>query len=255
MLLAAMLFALAGEGARAEDTAFGFADTPILPGTPWHVHDGERPQPPVMTPGAFGTHQSPSDALVLFDGANLDHWQALGGGAAPWRIEGGAMVAAGGTIETKAVFGDCQLHLEWCAPVPPRGDGQHRGNSGVIFFGRYEVQVLDSFDNPTYPDGQAGAIYGTYPPLANAMRPTGEWQTYDILFTAPRFEAGAMKSPAYITVIHNGVLVQNHVEVLGTSKYRELPSYEAHPPKGSIHLQDHGDPVRYRNVWIRELNG
>jgi hypothetical protein len=163
-------------------------------------------------------------------------------------------VARAGTISTRKEFGDCQLHLEFATPNPPSGRDQGRGNSGVLFFGHYEIQVLDSFENLTYPDGQAAAVYGQTPPLVNASRKPGNWQTYDIVFIAPRFKAdGAVESPAYVTMFHNGVLVHNHTTVIGAMAFRALPKYTPHGPKGPLSLQDHGNPVRFRNVWIREL--
>jgi hypothetical protein len=158
-----------------------------------------------------------------------------------------------GDVFTKDEFGDVQLHVEWATPSVVVGDGQDRGNSGVFLMGRYEVQVLDSFRSPTYPDGQAGAIYGQFPPLVNAARPPGEWQVYDILFTAPRFENGNLVTPAYLTVFHNGIAVHNHAALIGTTQHKVVAKYEAHPPRGPIRLQDHGNAVRYRNIWVREL--
>jgi hypothetical protein len=192
----------------------------------------------------------------LFDGKDLSHWTGRRGQPAGWEVDGGAMVikAGSGEIRSKEEFGDCQLHLEFAAPVPARGRDQGRGNSGVMFFGRYEIQVLDSFENVTYADGQAAAIYGQYPPLVNASRPPGQWQTYDIIFTAPRFKAdGALETPAFVTMLHNGVLVHNHAAVIGAMAYRAVGKYSAHGPKGPIVLQDHGHPVRYRNIWVREI--
>jgi hypothetical protein len=238
----------------------GFKDTPMLPGGKWHVHDGDRPQPPVVTPGTCSTQDQPgrppSDAVVLFDGKDLDHWQGPGGKPAGWAVEDGAMVIkpGSGAIVSKDQFGDCQLHIEWASPDPPRGRDQDRGNSGVMFFGRYEIQVLDSFENLTYPDGQAAAIYGQHPPLVNASRKPGEWQTYDIIFNAPRFkDDGSIESPAYVTMLHNGVLVHNHAAPFGPMAYRSLSKYTPHGPKGPILLQDHGHPVRFRNIWVREI--
>ncbi|MBK8979147.1 MAG: DUF1080 domain-containing protein [Planctomycetes bacterium] len=240
----------------------GYTDTPQLPGQPWRVHDAERPRPPAVDPGpAPAPAPVPADAVVLFDGTSLDAFQRQGGGEARWTLipadapRAGAMEVArgGGSIETKQPFGDCQLHVEWRAPAPPHGDSQGRGNSGVFLMGRYEVQVLDSYENPTYADGQAAAIYGQKPPDVNACRPPGEWQSYDIFFTAPRFADGELVSSAYLTVVHNGVLVQNHVALLGSTAHRTLPSYTPHPPQGPIVLQDHGDPVRFRNIWVRPL--
>lgn len=244
----------------ADRPRLGYTDTPMLPGGKWRVHDGERPQPRVVDPGTASTQdrpgQPPSDAVVLFDGSDLSKWRGADGGPAAWKVEDGALVAAprGGPIRTADEFGDCQLHLEFATPDPPRGRDQGRGNSGVMFFGRYEIQVLDSFENLTYPDGQAAAIYGQYPPLVNASRPPGRWQTYDILFTAPRFkDDDSVETPAYVTMFHNGVLVHNHTPVLGAVAFRDLARYGAHGPKGPLMLQDHGNPVRFRNIWIREI--
>jgi hypothetical protein len=236
----------------------GFADTPFLPGGRWHVHDGNRPQPKVVDPGT-GSSQNPgrppSDAVVLFDGTDLSNWRDSQGHPSKWRLEGGALVSTGGAgaIVSVREFGDCQLHVEFATPTEVKGTSQGRGNSGVFLFDRYEVQVLDSYLNPTYPDGQAAAIYGQYPPLVNASRKPGEWQTYDIIFTAPRFKGKELVSPAYATVLHNGVAVHNHVRLLGSTVYRELPKYVAHGARGPISFQDHGNPVRFRNVWVREL--
>lgn len=206
-------------------------------------------KPPVVTPGKTNA-DPPSDALVLFDGSDLSQWR----GGENWKVEGSDLVVGKGTLTTKEQFGDCQLHIEWSAPQPPRGDGQARGNSGVFLMGTYEIQVLDSYENETYPDGQAGAIYKQTPPAVNAMRPPGEWNTYDIFWTAPRFdEQGKLVSPAYITAIHNGVLVLNHFELQGDTPFNRPPKYTAHAATGPISLQDHGDPVRFRNIWVREF--
>jgi len=248
-------------GVRAEEKhGLGYQDTPIIPGTNWHVHDGTRPQPAVVTPGTFSTPETPgkppSDAIVLFDGTDLSKCKAKsGGGESKWKCDNGCMypVPNCGYNVTKDEFGDCQLHLEFSEPTPPKGDSQGRGNSGVFFFGRYELQVLDSFNNPTYPDGQASAIYGQSPPLLNPARPPGEWQTYDVVFIAPRFKDGKLDTPAYITVFYNGVLVHNKKEILGSTGHRIAPKYSPHGEKGSIELQDHGNPVRFRNIWIRNL--
>jgi hypothetical protein len=238
-----------------QDPQPGYRDTPKLPDG-WRVHDADRPRPPVVTPPPAGAPvAAPSDATVLFDGTNLDAWKGRDG-AAKWLVADGAMAVNGtGDIETKAAFGDCQLHVEWASPSPAKGTSQGRGNSGVFFFGRYEVQVLDSYENATYADGQAAALYGQKPPLVNACRKPGEWQTYDIVFRAPRFAAdGSLASPARVTVIHNGVLVQADEALLGATSHRGVARYEAHGEAGSIRLQDHGDPVRFRNIWIRPLH-
>ena len=240
---------------------FGYSDTPMLPGGKWHVHDGSRPQPAIVTPGTFSTEQAPgappSDAIVLFNGADLSKWRDEKGQPAAWKIESGAMVVAAGSgaIRTKDEFGDCQLHVEWSSPSPPKGTGQDRGNSGVFLMSRYEIQLLDSYQNETYPDGQAAAIYGQFPPLVNASRKPGEWQVYDIVFTAPRFNGAIVTAPATTTVFHNGVVVHNRTELIGSTVHRALGKYEPHPPNGPIMLQDHAHPVRYRNIWIRALKG
>jgi len=246
--------------AQGDDQRPGYKDTPMLPGGLWRVHDSDRPWPEVVTPGTASTQdqpgRAPSDAIVLFDGGDLSKWSDGRGGDARWEVQDGAIVAkrGAGSLVSRDEFGDCQLHIEFAAPNPPKGDGQGRGNSGVILFGRYEIQVLDSYENPTYADGGAGAIYGQHPPLVNASRPPGQWQTYDILFTAPRFkEDGTVETPAYATVLHNGVVVQNHAEIYGPMAFRDLVSYQAHGPKGPLVLQDHGDPVRFRNIWVRPL--
>lgn len=225
-------------------------------GYQWEVHDMNRPRPAVVTPGAEN-HLPPSDAIVLFDGTDLSAWQrADGGREARWKVENGYMevVRNGGDIQTREAFGSCQLHIEWASPEVVRGNGQGRGNSGVFFMGRYEVQVLDSYNNDTYPDGQAAGIYGQKPPMVNASRQPGQWQTYDIIFRAPVFKDGTLEKPATITVLHNGVLVQDHWEIEGTTFHQERARYQPHADKLPIRLQDHGDPVRFRNIWIRPLN-
>ncbi len=212
-----------------------------LSGKKWDV-------PKVVDPGPASG--APSDAIVLFGGQDL----AAFNGGDKWLVADGVATVKGGGLATKQAFGDCQLHLEWAAPSEVKGSGQGRGNSGIHLMGRYEVQILDSFDNSTYPDGQAAAIYKQNPPLVNACRKPGEWQSYDIIFTAPRFEAdGSVKSPAYVTVLHNGVLVQNHFALEGSTAWDKAPAYAAHPPKLPFTIQDHGNPVRFRNIWIREL--
>lgn len=213
------------------------------------------PEPQIISAPAGG---APSDAIVLFDGKNLAAWESTKtpGAPAPWKIEGGILtiVPKSGGIRTKRSFGDVQLHLEFRTPAEIRGSGQNRGNSGVFLMGRYEVQVLDSHDNKTYANGQAGAVYKQHPPLVNASRPPGEWQTFDIVWIAPRFGTdGGLLAPARITVFHNGVLVQHNVEIKGPTTYRGFPAYKAHADKLPIELQDHHEPVSYRNLWVREL--
>ena len=204
-------------------------------------------EPKKVTPGTHGG--PPSDALILFDGKTMDAWN--GGGK--WEIADGAATAKS-AVTTKQAFGDCQLHLEFASPKQVRGKGQGRGNNGVGFMGaRYEVQILDSWDNPTYLDGMCAALYKQRPPMVNASRPPGEWQTYDIVFEAPRFKGGKLARPAYVTVLHNGVLVQNHEKILGPTHYDRPPEYVPHAEKLPLVLMYHGDPVRFRNIWIREI--
>ncbi|HEY2682224.1 MAG TPA: DUF1080 domain-containing protein [Steroidobacteraceae bacterium] len=251
----AALMALSGFARAGEEKApTGYTDTPMLPGSPWRVHDDKRPRPPVVTPG-HEAGQPPSDAVVLFDGKNLDAWQSDKGGPARWKVENGYMEVVGGTgdIVTKQKFGDCQLHVEFRSPKPPTGHSQERGNSGVFLAGLYEIQVLDSYDNLTYADGQAAAVFGQSPPMVNASRPPGEWQSYDILYTSPRFKDGKQTEAGFVTVLHNGVAVQNHTQLLGATVFHALPKQVAHDAMAPIKLQDHTFPVRFRNVWIRPL--
>jgi hypothetical protein len=225
--------------------------------TRWPQHSMDRPQPRIVGPAPVDRPTAPpTDAVVLFDGSDLSQWAGDSGQAASWKVENGYVeIAAGsGSIHTRRAFGDCQLHVEWAAPLPPHGEGQERGNSGVYLMGMYEVQVLDSYDNTTYPDGQAAAVFGQFPPLVNATRIPGEWQSYDIVFHRPRFDArGRVTRPARLTVFHNGVLVQNDVELSGPTAHQQRPPYVAHPDTLPLLLQDHGSPVRYRNIWIRPL--
>lgn len=230
------------------------------------VHETDplkQPQPPIVTPGTASTQDTPgsapSDAVVLFDGTNLDNWKSTKeDGVMRWRIEDGAMMPTkdSGMIQSKQEFGSCQLHVEFATPAEVEGEGQGRGNSGVFLMGTYEVQILDSYENTTYPDGQAAALYGRSKPLVNASRKPGEWQTYDIIFHRPVFEGDEVVKRATFTVLHNGVLVQDHVELTGGTGWRgpyAVSDYRPHGDKGPIMLQDHGNPVRFRNVWVREL--
>jgi len=208
----------------------------------------EWQEPPVVTPGKTNA-DPPSDATILFDGKDLSKWE----NGENWKVKDGVAIVGHGDIKTKESFGDCQLHIEWSAPNPPKGHSQGRGNSGVFLQDHYELQVLDSYHDKTYFDGQASAIYKQTPPFVNAMRPPGEWNTYDIVWNAPKFkEDGSLESPAYITVLHNGALTLNHFAVKGATPFTQAPKYEQHG-KLPIHLQDHGNPVRYRNIWIREI--
>jgi Domain of Unknown Function (DUF1080) len=244
-----------------EKKNIGYDDTPVIPGSTFKVHDGVRPQPRIIQPGTASTQERagdrPSDAVVLFDGTSLTGWSAQRGGDAGWKVENGYMEVVPGTgdIRTQAEFGDCQLHLEWAAPTVVKGDSQGRGNSGVFLMGRYEIQVLDCYDNPTYADGTTAAIYGQYPPLVNACRKPGEWQTYDIIWTGPRFDGDKLVRPAYVTVILNGVVVHNHTELQGPTQHRNAAAYTPQPAVGPLTLQDHGDLVRFRNIWYRPLLG
>lgn len=243
----------------------GYKDTPIIPGTSWHVHDGDRPQPVVVTPGAGFSHlaAAPSDAVVLFGGKDLARWSDPKGGDAKWKVGDGYFESVRGTgmVRTRDKFEDFQLHLEFASPKDVQGSSQGRGNSGVMINGMYEVQVLDSYQNPTYPDGQAGAMYGQQPPLVNASKPPGEWQTYDIIFESPRWNAaGELTKKAAVTVLHNGVLLHHRREFIGRTDgigglaHKTLGTYGApHAPAVFIELQDHNNPVRFRNVWVREL--
>lgn len=213
-------------------------------------------EPPIITPGHTNS-DPPSDAIILFDGSDLSKWRSVtDGGEARWQVKDGYLevVPQSGDIATREEFGDCQLHVEWATPAEVKGEGQGRGNSGVFLMERYEVQVLDSYENKTYYHGQAGAIYKQYAPLVNASRQPGQWQSYDIIFKAPKFDdQGKVTERARITVLHNGVLIQNHVELYGQTWHDRPALYIAHGPKASLKLQDHGDRVRYRNIWIRPL--
>ena len=214
-----------------------------------------EPEPKVIAPGKTQA-DPPKDAIVLFNGTDASQWSDKDGAAVKWKIENGAITVTPGSgeIRTKQKFGDCQLHIEWRTPSVVKGEGQGRGNSGIFLMGKYELQVLDSYNNRTYSNGQAGSIYKQLPPMVNATRPPGEWQTYDIIFAAPRFYAdGSVKSPARITVLHNGVLVQNNSTLWGGTQYIGIANYEKHAEKEYIALQDHGDLVSYRNIWLREL--
>ena len=258
----ALCFAIA-LGAQPKKGDLGFTDTPILPGQKWHVHDPGRPHPHVVTPGKeLGA--APSDAVVLFDGKDLSQWAQHGKGAdsdkivdPQWKVGSGYFEVAPGTgdLFTREKFGDCQLHVEWSELADVKGTSQARGNSGVLLMSRYEIQVLDPFNNPTYADGQASAIYGQFPPLVNPGRKPGEWQIYDIVFEAPRFEGERLVKPAVETVFFNGVLVHNHKEPIGAMVYRQVAKYTPHNPEEPLMLQEHHDRVRFRNIWIRRLAG
>jgi hypothetical protein len=261
----------AGRGGRggsgrgpAVNNDLGYTDTPLVPGQQWHVHDPARPHPPKVTPGEK-PGDPPSDAIVLFDGKDLSHWNAAtqkmpdGITVRPvppgWKVENGYMevVLGSGDIATKEKFGDVQLHVEFANPAVIRGNSQNRGNSGIFLQGRYEVQVLDGWENPTYADGQIGAIYGQWPPLANPARKPGEWQSYDIIFEAPVMDGEKVLKPAFETVILNGVVMHSHKELLGPTVHRAAAKYIPQPAEDSILLQNHNTLVRYRNIWARQM--
>jgi 3-keto-disaccharide hydrolase len=275
-LVAGKIFAQTNPApAGAAERIEGFTDTPMLPGGKWHQHDPNRPQPPVVTPGASFSQGAPppSDAEILFDGQDLSKWQ---GGLeknpnwkdqpATWKIQDGYFEVTppdGTDIRTREKWSDFQLHIEWATPNPPTGHGQARGNSGVEINGMYEIQVVDSYNEKTYPDGQAGALYGQMPPLVNPSKPPGEWQAYDIIWESPRWnDKGELIQKACVTVIYNGVVVQHRTEFIGRTEgigdgvaYKAKPFYQQHDPAVFIQLQNHhSNPVRYRNIWIRDLN-
>jgi len=235
-----------------------------LPGQKWLVHDRTRPQVRKVKPGLPIPEPRPSsDSLVLFDGKDLSQWQTVERGGqvsdAKWVVENGylEMVPSSGSLITKQTFGDCQLHLEWMTPTgtDESRKGQMRGNSGVVMMKRYEIQILSSFNNPTYADGSAGALYGLYPPLVNPCRPEGEWNSYDIGFKAPQFSGQTLLKPAAVTLFFNGLIVHDHVELLGSTSMEPLAKYQPHPAEEPFMLQGHAGPVRYRNIWIRRLKG
>ncbi len=244
----------------------GFTDTPMQPAEvgPWHVHDPNRPHPKQITPPAT-VGGPPSDAIVLFDGKDLSKWYHRGRGPtqgqqvdAGWKVENGyfEITRGHGDLLTRETFGDVQLHVEWSSPTAINANSQGRGNSGVLLMARYEIQVLDMWDNPTYADGGAGAIYGQWPPLVTPARRPGEWNTYDIVFEAPQFNGDQLAKPAFFTVFYNGVMVHNRKQSLGPMVYRQVAHYTPQPAEDSLMLQDHNsNPVRYRNIWIRRLSG
>jgi hypothetical protein len=233
---------------------YGYDDTPFLPNSPWRVHDRKRPQPPMVDPGTAGQTvqpaEPPSDAIVLFDGKDLTQWQ----GGNEKGIEDGAInILKTGELTSKRHFGDCQVHVEWATPAVADGGAMTWGNSGVFLMGKYELQIIESHDSHIYADGNSGAIYGQFPPLVNPTRKPGQWQTFDIVFLAPKFDGGRLDKPAYLTVLYNGVLVQCHRAVLGSTGHRLLPKYDSTETTGPIRLQQHGSAVRFRNIWVRPL--
>ncbi len=231
-----------------------------VPVIQWKTGDRNRPLPKQVTPGKPSTQSqvgtAPSDAIVLFDGKDLSAWQQKNGKAVQWTVENGyfQVKPRSGDIVTKQAFGDAQIHVEWASPTPPEGTDQEPGNSGIYLQSLYEIQVLESYKNKTYPDGQAGAIYCQYPPLVNPALPAGEWQTYDIIFHGARFSSsGELTRLASVTLLFNGVLAQDHANPTGPTDYMKRPPYKPGPDKLPLLLQDHGQAVKYRNIWIREL--
>ncbi|MEO0796836.1 MAG: DUF1080 domain-containing protein [Verrucomicrobiota bacterium] len=254
MLIFATLFgslaAIADEGFHIFE-CMGNYDTPLIPGSEYRVHDKDRPQPPYVTPPAASESapvSAPSDAIVLFDGSSMDQF-----GETEWKIVDGVLVAGKGNIVTCKPFGDCQLHVEWRAPNPPSGNSCSMGNSGLKFMYQYELQIFDSYSCKIYADGSAAAIYGQSPPLVNVSRKPGEWQTFDVVFTAPDFEDGELKKPGSMTVFHNGVLVQQNTEILGPTTHKNTKPYKAHKRRLPLMIQGHNSPVEFRNIWIRDL--
>ena len=253
------LFLVAAATAQqVQKPPIGYTDTPQLPGEPWLVHDPRRPQPPVVSPGKTFSQgaEAPGDATVLFGGGDFSQWTSIKGGEPGWRLEEDYMEVKGGTgsIRTRQSFSDFQLHLEFASPGEVASASQGRGNSGLKIFGDYEVQILDSFENPTYPDGQAGSLYGQTPPQVNASKPPGEWQSYDIVFEAPRWEGDRLVKKANVTVFHNGVVLHHKREFIGRTIHKQVGHYkDRRASSGVLELQDHGNPVRFRNIWIREL--
>ncbi len=255
-LMTAWMFAGAlAQGAdlvKAKDGSgvYGYKDTPKLPWCEWLVHDPDRPAPPRVDPGkAPSVAPIPADAIILFDGSNLDQWNP----GKDWKLAEGTLVAGEGVFSSKQTFGSGQYHVEWMAPAGFQGPWYNQGNNGVLLMGRYEIQVFDSYNEKLYPDGQCAAIYGQTPPLVNVTRPPGEWQIFDIILTAPKFANGRLVSPARVTMFHNGVLVHLNEEVRGETGHRIVPQYKNTTEKGSLALGGHGCPVRFRSIWVRPL--
>lgn len=259
--LALLAVAISAAPSAFADGAF-YGDPPDAT-HPWAIHDMNRPQPPVVVPGTSSTAQEagkpPSDAIVLFGGqeGDLAKWEADKNPPEPtkWVVKDGLLqcVPGSGYIKTKEEFSDCQLHVEWSEPEDISGASQGRGNSGIFLMGKVEVQVLDSYNNPTYPDGSAGSVYGVNPPMANPLRKPGEWQSYDIIFRRPIFKDGKEVDTGYLTVLINGVIVQDHTPIEGGGGHKARSKPKAFPDQGPLKLQDHGNPVRYRNIWYRPL--
>lgn len=243
--------ALAADLVHAKDGSgvYGYKDTPKLPWCEWLVHDPDRPAPKRVNPGpALPPAPAPADAAVLLDGRNLDQWQPT-----QWKLDHHELVAGEGNLTSKAAFGDCQIHVEWLAPAKFEGPWYDQGNNGVMLMGLYEIQIFDSFNEKLYPDGQAASIYGQTPPLVNVTRPPGEWQTFDIFFTAPTFADGKLKTLARVTMLHNGVLVHLNEPIHGETGHRIVPKYQQQVSSGPLMFNGHGCPVRFRNIWVRKI--
>jgi hypothetical protein len=261
MLVACAMLAQDGAPTPKKDRSLGYDDTPYIPGQQWRVHDVTRPRPAKVAPAAE-IGKPPADAVVLFDGTDLSQWVMVPKGAREpvepnWKVENGYMEVTprSGALRSKEKFGDCQLHVEWFEPTGLSGKSQAAGNSGIILMGRYEIQVLESYYNETYADGQAAAIYGQWPPMVNASRPPGQWQSYDIFFEAPRFEGDKLVRPAFVTVLHNGILVHHHQAFTGPMAHARALEYKPHGSEEPLVIQDHGNPIRFRNIWVRRLMG
>ncbi|MCE2861723.1 MAG: hypothetical protein RIR76_639 [Verrucomicrobiota bacterium] len=236
--------------ARNGSGYFGYKDTPKLPWCDWLVHDPDRPAPPRVDPGPAGPSVvPPADAVVLFSGRDASAWRSPN----DWKAEGGHLVSGNVKLSSREEFGDIQLHLEWQSPANFPGPWSDQGNNGVFLMGLYEIQVFDSHSVKIYPDGACGAVYGQTPPRVEAARPAGQWQSYDIIFTAPRFEGERLVTPARVTVFLNGVLVQHETEIRGETGHRRLPAYTQKRGTGPVTLGGHGCPVRFRNIWVRRL--
>ncbi len=247
--------------APEKPTPIGYSDTPVIPGSQWKVHDIDRPHPPVVAPGAKAG-DAPADAFIIFNGTDTSTLVGKDKKTGetipcPWKVENGELIVDGGDSWTTAEFGSCQFHIEWkTAAEGQKGNSQKKGNAGVFFMDRYETQILDCDNNPTYADGMSGGVYGQTPPLVNAVRKAGEWQTYDIIFTAPKLKEGKVVEPAYITTIINGIVVQNHTLIQGPTKHKQTTNYDGDfPEKAPFRIQDHKNepPVRLRNIWVRPL--
>lgn len=229
---------------------YGYKDTPKLPWIDFLVHDPDRPAPVKVDPGAAPAPAPiPADAIILFEGSDLSRWRK-----SQWKVESGEIVAGKGSLVSKEEFGDMQLHVEWMAPADWEGPWYNRGNNGVVLMGSYEIQIFDSYNEKLYPDGQAAAVYAQTPPLVNACRPPGEWQSYDIVFTAPRFKDGKLVSPPRVTMHHNGVLVHLNQEIYGTTPHKRVPGPHKNITAGPLALGGHDCPVRFRNIWVRKLD-